>query len=231
MEMTTQPFDFDNNPDFVAQYDRGPPMFMPGYAASHVMAATVLIDRIGPDADVLIVGAGGGIEIAAFARLCPGWRYVAVDPSQAMLDLAAARFSREQPDTQVKLIKGVADDAPAGPFDAATAFLCLFFVPDDGTRLAQLKAIHARLKPGAPFLMIHTAAEPERRATHLTRYGIHARLSGAEEDLIEKATAMQDSQVHILTPDREADLLREAGFTLNGMFYQGLWVRGWEATA
>ena len=29
MAMTTQPFDFDDNPDFVAQYDRGPPMFMP----------------------------------------------------------------------------------------------------------------------------------------------------------------------------------------------------------
>jgi hypothetical protein len=40
-------------------------------------------------------------------------------------------------------------------FDTATAFLCLNFVPDDGHRLGTLWEIHARLKPGAPFLMIN----------------------------------------------------------------------------
>jgi hypothetical protein len=39
-------FDFDANPDFVAEYDCGPPLFIPGCAASHAMAAAVLTDRI-----------------------------------------------------------------------------------------------------------------------------------------------------------------------------------------
>lgn len=229
--MTDEAFDFDANPDFVAEYDRGPPMFMPGYAASHVMAASVLVDRIGADADLLVVGAGGGVEIAAFAGLCADWRFVAVDPSQAMLDLAATRLERERPRTQTNLIKGVAGDAPFGPFDAATAFLCLMFVPDDGSRLEQYKAIRRRLKPGSPFLMIHATTDPDCRERDLARYAIHARLMGAEEELVERASAMQTSQVHLLTPDRESGLLRDAGFEVNGIFYQGLWVRGWEATA
>lgn len=229
--MTDRAFDFDANPDFAAEYDRGPPLFIPGYAASHVMAASVLVDRIGQDADVLVVGAGGGVEIAAFAGYCAGWRFIAVDPSQAMLDLAAKRLERERPTTQTKLIKGVAGDSPEGPFDAATAFLCLMFVPDDGSRLEQYKAIHMRLKPGAPFLMIHPLTDPARRDRDLARYAIHARLMGAEEELIERASAMQTSQVHLLSTERELELLRAAGFKVNGTFYQGLWVDGWEATA
>jgi tRNA (cmo5U34)-methyltransferase len=134
--MTSSSFDFDANPDFVAEYDRGSPMFIPGYAASHAMAAAVLLDRIGPAGDILVVGAGGGIEIAAFNRLCSGWRCTGVDPSQAMLDLAGSRLAREAPGSGAALVQGVSADAPAGPFDAATAFYCLMFAPDDGTRLA-----------------------------------------------------------------------------------------------
>jgi SAM-dependent methyltransferase len=48
----------------------------------------------------------------------------------------------------------VAADAARKTFDAATAFLIMNFVPDDGRRLETLREIHARLKPGARFLMI-----------------------------------------------------------------------------
>jgi tRNA (cmo5U34)-methyltransferase len=229
--VTASKFDFDQNPDFVSEYDRGPPLFIPGYAASHAMAAAVLLDRIGPQGDVLIVGAGGGVEIAAFHRFCEGWQYTGVDPSQAMLDLASARLSRDAPGIAVALVSGVATDAPVGPFDAATAFHCLMFAPDDGTRLAELQAIHARLKPCAPFLLCQPATDKQDWMQSLGRYAHHARLMGAEEDLITRASAMVESQVHILSPARDHALLKEAGFTVNGEFYRGLWVRGWEATA
>jgi tRNA (cmo5U34)-methyltransferase len=229
--MTSSSFDFDANPDFVAEYDRGPPMFIPGYAASHAMAAAVLLDRIGPNGNVLVIGAGGGIEIAAIHRFCAGWWFTGVDPSQAMLDLATARLARDAPDIVVELMNGVSTDAPAGPFDAATAFHCLMFAPDDGTRLAELKAIHQRLKPGAPLLLCHPASDAQDWTKNLGRYVHHARLMGAEEELIARASAMVQTQVHILSPDRDMALLREAGFTIEGEFYRGLWVRGWEATA
>jgi tRNA (cmo5U34)-methyltransferase len=229
--MTDVPFDFDANPDFVAQYDRGPPLFIPGYSASHAMAAAVLLDRIGPSGNLLVIGAGGGIEIAALHKLSAGWRYTGVDPSQAMLDLARLRMQRDAPDAKIELVRGVAIDAPPGPFDAATAFHCLMFAPDDGTRLRQLEAIRERLKPGAPFLMVHPATGTQHRATSLDRYVHHARLMGAEEELIERASSMVKSQVHLLDPSREEELLSQAGFTIAGEFYRGLWVRGWEATA
>ena len=39
---------------------------------------------------------------------------------------------------------------PREAFDAATGFLALHLVPDDGVRLRALREIHARLKRGAP---------------------------------------------------------------------------------
>jgi len=227
----TQPYDFDAVPEHVRTYDQGPPLFVPAYEASHTMAATVLSDRIGSEAELLVVGAGGGIEIARFAAQFPRWRFTGIDPSQAMLDLAATRFKAVVGQAECALIRGTAADAPAGPYDAATAFLCLSFVPDDGTRLAQLRAIHERLKPGAPFLMIHSASQTDDLERDFARFAEHARLRGADADLIDLAVSVNRKSINILTPEREAELLEQAGFRLDGIFYRGLWIYGWEATA
>jgi len=227
----TKPYDFDAVPEHVRTYDKGPPLFVPAYEASHTMAATVLSDRIGSTADLLIVGAGGGIEIAHFARYFPQWRFTGVDPSQAMLDLASTRLNAEAGDAEWSLVQGTAADAPEGPFDAATAFLCLSFVPDDGSRLEQLRAIRQRLKPGAPFLMIHAASEIEQLERDFARFAENAGLRGADAELIEVAVSVNRQSIHILTPEREAELLEQAGFRLEGLFYRGLWIHGWEATA
>jgi tRNA (cmo5U34)-methyltransferase len=224
-------YNFGDVPEHVARYPDGPPVFVPGYEASHFMAAAVLAARIGEQAELLVIGAGGGIEMAAFARHCPDWRMTGVDPSQAMLDLATERMRQEAPQTRLQLLQGTAIDAPEGPFDAATAFLCLSFVPDDGSRLVQLKAIRARLRPGAPFLMIHAASVPEALESDFARFALHARLRGANHELISLAVSTNRESIHILSPDREATLLREAGFRLDDLFYKGLWVHGWECTA
>jgi len=227
----TQPYDFDAVPEHVRSFDKGPPLFVPAYEESHTMAATVLSDRIGNQAQLLVVGAGGGIEIARFARQFPRWRFTGVDPSRAMLDLASARLNDEAVGTEWTLVQGTAADAPDGPFDAATAFLCLSFVPDDGARLAQLRAIHQRLKPGAPFLMIHAASKTEHLERDFARFAQHALLRGADADLVNTAVSVNRQSINILTPEREAELLEQAGFRLDGIFYCGLWIHGWEATA
>lgn len=230
-KIVTRPYDFDAVPEHVRRYDEGPPLFVPAYEASHTMAATVLYDRMGSEAELLVIGAGGGIEIARFARHFPGWRFTGVDPSQAMLDLASTRLHAEAGEAEWSLVRGTVADAPAGPFDGATAFLCLSFVPDDGTRLAQLRAIRERLKPGAPFLMIHAASETAQLERDFARFAEHARLRGADADLIDVAVSVNRQSITILTPEREAELLQQAGFRLDGLFYRGLWIHGWEATA
>jgi SAM-dependent methyltransferase len=154
-------FDFDQNPTLTNNYDRGPRWFIPGYDASHAMAAVLLCDRIGEIGKILVIGAGGGIELTAFAREASGWSFTGVDPSAEMLSRARQKIDEAGATDRVSLVRGTAEDAPREAFDAATAFLALHFLPDDGARLRALREIHARLKHGAPFLMINGCTDME----------------------------------------------------------------------
>jgi len=226
-------FDFDQNPTLTDNYDRGPRWFMPGYDASHAMAAVLLRDRIGEVGRILVIGAGGGIELSVFAREASGWSFTGVDPSAEMLSRAKHKIDEAGATERVSLLRGTAEDVPREAFDAATAFLALHFVPDDGARLRALREIHARLKHGAPFLMINGCADMEspRFAEDQRLYAAFARRNGAPAEIIDAAVRMQRENVHLLPPEREEALLAEAGFRNLRLFYVGMWVFGWIASA
>ena len=147
----TQDTYFDRNPTASEDYPQGPRWFVPGYDASHAMAAVLLRDRIGEHGQILVVGAGGGVELSVFAGECQGWTFTGVDPSIEMLRQARVRLDSIGVLDRVKWVQGLVENSPRGPFDAATAFLALNFLPED-ERLATLREIHRRLKSGAPFL-------------------------------------------------------------------------------
>lgn len=150
-----------------------------------------------------------------------------------MLDQARNKVAGLGLADRVAFVNGIAPDAPPGPFDAATAFLALHFVPDDGARLDQLRAIRERLCPGAPFLMMNGVLDREgpNFERDLGRYADHAALRGADPELITEAVRMQRGPVHFLPPAREEQLLAEAGFADVEQFFHTLWIRGWRATA
>jgi tRNA (cmo5U34)-methyltransferase len=75
-----QESDFDRNPALSDNYERAPRWFVPGYDASHAMAAVLLRDRIGERGHILVLGAGGGVELSVFAQECQDWTFTAVDP-------------------------------------------------------------------------------------------------------------------------------------------------------
>lgn len=226
-------FDFDQTPTLINNYDRGPRWFIPGYDASHAMAAVLLRDRIGEVGRILVIGAGGGIELSLFARESKGWSFTGVDPSVEMLSRARQKIDEAGATDRVSLVRGTAEDAPREVFDAATAFLALHFVPDDGARLRALRQIHARLKHGAPFLMINGCADMEslRFAEDRRLYAAFACRNGAPAEIIDAAVRMQRQNVHLLPPKREEALLTEADFRDLRLFYVGMWVFGWIATA
>jgi len=72
----------------VKRYAEGPPRFVPGFADLHRMTRILLAERAAPDAHVLVLGAGGGLELKALAEAEPRWRFVGVDPAAEMLKQA-----------------------------------------------------------------------------------------------------------------------------------------------
>jgi tRNA (cmo5U34)-methyltransferase len=114
---------------------------------------SVLIDEDAPrDAKILVLGAGGGLKTKAFAETHPQWTFDAVDPSAAMLDLAVRALGSNA--SRVRMHHGCIDDAPLGPFSAATSLLTLHFLARDERRRT-IAEVRRRLAPGAPFVMVH----------------------------------------------------------------------------
>ncbi len=218
------------DPEAVRRYAENPPRFMPGYADVQTMAAVLLAEYAGPDASVLVLGAGGGLELKAFAGLQPGWRMTGVDPAGEMLKLAAATLGPLA--GTVDWVEGYIDDAPPGPFDAAACLLTLHFLARE-ERLRTLREIHARLKPGAPFVAAHSSfpQEPGAREVWLRRYAAFGVTKGIDPQQAEQAHKAVGENLALLSPEQDAELMREAGFHGVELFYAAFTWRGWIALA
>ena len=214
-----------SDPAAVARYAEGPPRFVPGYFDLHRMSGVLLAERAPDNARVLVLGAGGGLELRAFATAQPGWSFVGVDPAGAMLELAARTMGPLA--SRAQLHEGYIDDAPEGPFDAAACLLTLHFL-DTAERRRTLSEIHRRLKPGAPFVAAHSSfPQDESRGQWLSRYAAFAVASGADPEQVKGARAAIDAHLNMLSPEQDEAVLREAGFSDISLFYAAFTWRGW----
>lgn len=218
------------NPEMVARYTEGPPRFVPGYGDLHRMTGVLLSERAPRDATVLVVGAGGGLELKALAEAYPEWRFVGVDPAAEMLRLAERTLGPLA--ARVQLVQGVVDDAPEGPFDAATCLLTLHFL-GAVERRRTVGEIRRRLKPSAPFVAAHSSfpQNPAERPVWLSRYAAFAVASGADPSDAENARKSVDAHVPLFEPAQDEAILREAGFSDPSLFYAAFTWRGWVAYA
>ena len=215
------------NTSAIASYAQDAPRKVPGLADLHRMAMLLLAEAAPSDAEILVVGAGGGLETRALAEAQRDWRFTGVDPSAPMLDLASRTVAPFA--DRVHLIVGTVDQAPDDLFDGATCILTLHHLDRDA-RLHTLQQIRRRLKPGARLVIAgHSApgSDPERWMTRSTAFGDRSELNW------ERSTAtarMMTERLPLLTPSQEAELLQEAGFCGIELFYAAFSFRGWVAT-
>jgi tRNA (cmo5U34)-methyltransferase len=184
---------------------------------------------------VMVLGAGGGLEIEALVRASPDWRILAIDPDKAMLDAARGRANQCNAASRVTWVQGVISDAPREKnCDAATCLLTLHFVPDDGVKLATLQGIRERLRPGSPLILVdlsldRTAPDFDLWVDRYYEFGVN---SGIEAENMRDATErIRDGSLHFISPQRTEALLLEAGFFDPKLFYAAFVWRGWIAYA
>ncbi|HEU0264786.1 MAG TPA: class I SAM-dependent methyltransferase [Geobacterales bacterium] len=225
---------FDEKPPVqVSEYDTSIRLFCAAYEEIFKLSHCCLSARLSDSAKVLVVGAGSGMEISAFAPLSPGWSFCGVDPSADMLALARKKIAEKQLTNDVQLIKGYLHDLKdEQTFDAATCILVMHFLPDDGAKLALLKNIYQRLKPGALLVLVDGVGEPgspafEEITSAWKRYPI---MNGVPAEMVEKAFAEVIMQMVRFVPEpRILELLQQAGFTGVSRFYTGFLYGGWTA--
>jgi tRNA (cmo5U34)-methyltransferase len=207
--------------------------FIPGRRAIFTIVEASFLELVGDGpARILVVGAGGGEEILRLGGGNAAWSFVGVDTYEPMVDLARRRLAASPVGSRSQVHTATIAQLAETRFDAATCILTAHFVPDDGSKLAFLKDIHARLKPGAPLAIVDGVGVNGEPQTELLRriWKRHAVLNGADPEVAAK-NAENFAKVAVVSAAREEELLASAGFKDLVPIFRGLAIKGWLAFA
>lgn len=222
------------DPARAGEYEVQSRIALAGYDACHELSACMLAAVLGSGgtAEILVAGAGGGArEIVTAGALEPGWSFTAVDPSQPMLDLAAARLREAGLDGRTEIVPGTVDDLPPGRrFDAATLIGVLHHLPGDDAKRAILRSLADRLKPGAPLVLAGNRFAYADRPLLLKAWGERWRMHGAGPDEVQaKLGKILQGADPPASEAAIADLLAETGFGPPTSFFSSLFWGAWLA--
>ncbi len=208
---------------YVAQ---GPKVFLPGFATLQVIMRQLMTERLGDEASILCLAAGGGTEVDTLRKVRPLWRFHGVDPSPQMNQAAVDLLG---PNPNVTIQTGLIFDAPQGPFDGATFMLAQHFIPDDGSKVDTLKALRQRLKPGAPMFMANHCNDKSAPDSELwfDRQDTFAVANGLDPEYARQQRKRFTISLKSVSPARDEAIMAEAGFHDISMVFAALSWRGW----
>ena len=214
------------------EYGRQSRIALAGYDACQDLAACMLAASLGTTtgAKILVVGAGGTAqEIIAMAKLEPGWRFTAVDPSEPMLEAAKQQLAANNLLEKTELHLGHVEDLPADEsYDAATLIGVLHHLDGDEAKRQILRSIRAHLKPGAPLIVAGNQYAYASQPLLLAAWGQRWRQHGASADEVKAKLGkiLQGAD----PPHSEAavqKLLHEGGFGDATRFFSSLFWGAW----
>lgn len=194
------------------------------YYAEFIRLLPALLQRY-QQQPLLVVGAGTGSEIQAFKQAQPNWTITGIDLSPQMVAQAQEKLKGL---TGVELLTGEVKDMPRNAaFGAATLILVLHFVKDDGSKLALLQEIAARLETGAPLIIKDIYGNADELQTNLSLWYQILSDDLPEADKQERFERIPQ-KLHYISEKRLAALLVAAGFETPMRFYQqtiyGAWI-------
>lgn len=214
-------------------YDQQWSRMAPINSALHLLAGAVLAD-LPPKANILCVGAGTGAEILYFAQRFPEWRFTAVEPSTAMLDVLRRRAAEHGIESRCVFHAGYLDSlAPDKPFDAATAFLVSQFITEREARSQFFRSIAERLAPAGMLLSSDLAgdlAAADGRDLVAVWFRVMSD-SGAlpSPDAVERMREAYRRDVAVLPPQDVRDIIARGGFEAPALFFQAGMIHAWYA--
>jgi len=189
-----------------------------------------VFSELPPEADILCVGVGTGVEMAHLARVFPRWRFTAVDPSVAMLEISRKRAMAEGFATRCSFHAGyVGSLAREAKFHGATCFLVSQFILSPEIRTGFFHDIASRLMPGGILASSDLSSDRESRAFDqlLVPWFKMMSQTGLQPEALERMRAAYARDVAILPPAQVAAIIESAGFAAPVQFYQAGLIRGW----
>lgn len=214
-----------------ASYDKQWERLAPINDCLHLLMAAIM-GKLPEDAKILCVGAGTGAEIIYLAKRFPKWRFMAVDPSSAMLDVCRRRLSEQGLDKRCTFHADYLDSlSTTEVYDAATSILVSQFISDRSARIDFFRQIALRLTPGGLLVSVDLSATldtPEFRSI-LRVWSELMREGGASSPDLEAMRNTYANDVAVLPPEETAAIIASGGFEQPTPFHQVALIRGWYA--
>lgn len=176
---------------------------------------------------LLVVGCGTGNEAKHLAQYSTKWQIDACDPSEEMYAFAKAKLA-PYPNTEVMLGMVNALDHRK-TYYAATLFLVLHFLSDDGAKLALLNDIAAKLKKGGLFILFDISGSKEEISDTFEIQKALFPAHWTQEKIAERKKRITQN-LNVISEERCFELLEEAGFDQPIRFHQHTICKGWMAT-
>ena len=221
-------FNFDG--DYGEIYEDLAHKVIPGYDTLFPATLALLLERIGVDAEVLVVGCGTGREISTFAPHVPRWTFTAVDPSLEMVRITERIAAQLHAERRTELYHGYVHELPdTRGFDAATVINVMHFLRDDGAKDRLMKSVARRLRSGGMVALFDLHGdrsapyfdffyESWKRYMSIRGYGDQAKAS-----LLQRLAA----GIAYVPEERILEICADAGLHLIRKYWSGLLYGGW----
>jgi len=181
---------------------------------------------------MLCVGSGTGAEILHFAQKFPQWRFTAVEPSSAMLEVFGTKAEEAGILTRCTLHAGYLDSLPTEvTFDAATALLVSQFILDRDLRSAFFRNIASRLGPQGILISSDLAGDlREMECQNLLEVWFQLMTgNGIDPEGVRKMREAYTRDVAVLPPQDVRDIIIHGGFPAPVRFFQAGMIHAWFA--
>lgn len=183
-------------------------------------------------AHILCVGLGIGAELSYLANRFPNWRFTAVEPSGAMLDVCRQKAQNEGYAGRCSFHEGYVETLPEAELhDAATCFMVSQFILAEEARCNFFRAISDKLKPAGILVSadLSSAVGSFEYKELLKTWVSMLHAANVSAEAIEKTHSAWAKDVAILPPEEVKSIIKRGGFGTPVQFYQSGFLHAWFA--